>query len=123
MKNETQNRIQLFNNSNSGLPLFRSSFYIRSFTPYNFWTAKQDIKNGKIQIVETGEKPLKFKQKQNLAKSYDFVIYLSGCNVATDITNGTKYYNKAMIEQLENKYGSGWWIKFQTQIDSIDNIK
>lgn len=67
--------------------------------------------------------PLKFKQKQNLAKSYDFVIYLSGCNVTTDIINGTKYYNKAMIKQLENKYGSGWRIKFQTQIDSIDNIK
>ena len=91
------------------------------FTPFNFWTAGQDIKNGKIQIAEIGEMPLNFEQKQHLANSYDFDFYLFGCNVTTDIINGTEYYNKKMVDHLESKYGNGWWTKFQTQLDSIDN--
>ncbi len=93
------------------------------FTPFNFWTAGQDIKNGKIQIAEIGEMPLNFDQKQKLAKSYGFDFYLFGCNVTTDVINGTKYYNNKMVDHLENKYGAGWWTKFQAQIDSIDKAK
>ncbi len=93
------------------------------FTPFNFWTAGQDIKNGKIQIAEIGEMPLNFDQKQKLANSYGFDFYLFGCNVTTDVINGIEYYNKAMVDHLENKYGIGWWTKFQSQLDSIDNIK
>ncbi len=91
------------------------------FTPFNFWIARQDIKRGKIQIAEIGEMPLNFEQKQKLANSYGFDFYLFGCNVTTDIINGTEYYNKTIVEHLESKYGIGWWTKFQTQIDSIDN--
>lgn len=90
------------------------------FTKFNYWTAGQDIKNGKIQIVEIGEMPLNFKQKQKLANSYGFTFYLFGCNVTTGIINGTEYYNKKMVNYLESKYGVGWWTKFQTQLDSID---
>ena len=97
----------------------RSAFGL--FTSFNFWTAKQDIKNHKIQIAEIGEMPMNFEQKQKLAKSYGFDFNLLGCNVTTEINNGTKYYNKAMIEHLERKYGFSWWTKFQTQLDSIDN--
>ena len=93
------------------------------FTPFNFWTARQDIKNGKIQIAEIGEMPLNFEQKQKLANSYGFDFYLFGCNVTTDVINGTEYYNKEMIDFLERKYGFGWWTKFQTQLDSIGNSK
>ena len=28
-----------------------------------------------------------------------------------------------MVAHLESKYGIGWWTKFQSQLDSIDNIK
>lgn len=91
------------------------------FTPFNFWTAEQDIKNGNIQIVEVGELPLNFEQKQKLANSYGFDFYLFGCNVTDGTINGIKYYNKTMINHLENKYGNGWLTKFQTQLDSIDN--
>lgn len=70
------------------------------FTPFNFWTAGQDIKNGKIQIAEIGEMPLNFEQKQKLANSYGFDFYLFGCNVTTDVINGTEYYNRKMVEHL-----------------------
>ena len=96
-------------------------FMFGLFTPFNFWTAKQDIKNDKIQIAEIGEMPMNLEQKQKLANSYGFKFYLFGCNVTTDIINGTKYYNKTMVEHLESKYGVGWWTKFQTQLDSVDN--
>ena len=102
---------------------FGLRFAFGLFTPFNSWTAGQDIKNGKIQIAEIGEMPLNFQQKQKLANSYGFDFYLSGCDVTTDIINGTEYYNKAMVDHLESKYGIGWWTKFQSQLDSIDNIK
>jgi hypothetical protein len=99
----------------------RSAFGL--FTPFNILTAGKDIGNGKVQIIEIGEMPLNFEQKQKLAKSYGFYFYLFGCNISTDILNGKDYYNKKMINHLEGKYGSGWWTKFQIQLDSIDNKK
>jgi hypothetical protein len=100
---------------------FGLRFAFGLFTPFNFWTAQQDIINGKIQIVEIGELPQNFEQKQKLANSYGFGIYLFGCNVTTDAINGTKYYNRKMVDHLESKYGKGWWRTIQTQFDSIDN--
>ena len=100
---------------------FGLRFAFGLFTPFNFWTAGQDIKNGKIQITEIGEMPLNFEQKQKLANSYGFNFYLFGCNLTTDIINGTKYYNKKMVDHLESKFGVGWWTKFQNRLDSIDN--
>lgn len=102
---------------------FGLRFAFGLFTPFNFWTAGQDIKNGKIQIAEIGEMPLNFDQKQKLANSYGFKFYLFGCNVSTDIINGTEYYNNSMVDHLESKFGAGWWTNFQTQLDSIDNAK
>lgn len=101
---------------------FGLRFAFGFFTPFNFLAAGQDIKNGEIQIIEIGEKPLNFEQKQKLANSYGFDFYLYGCDISPDILNGTEYYNKKMVNYLESKYGSGWWTKFQTQLDSIDNI-
>lgn len=91
------------------------------FTPYNFWTARQDIHSGKIRIVEVGEMPLNFDKKQKLAEFYGFYFSLFGCSITSGIINGTEYYNNAIIEHLESKYGKGWWAKFQTQLDSIDH--
>ena len=102
---------------------FGLRFAFGFFTPYNVWTAKQDIKKRKVQIAEIGELPLNFEQKQKLANSYGLEFYLIGCNVTTDIINGTKYYNNAMIGHLESNYGIGWWTEFQIQLDSIDKAK
>ena len=100
---------------------FGLRFAFGLFTPINFWTARQDIKNDKIQIVELGELPLYHEQRQHLAKTYGFNFYFYGCNISTDIINGTKYYNKTIIAHLEKKFGDNWWSKFQNQLDSIDN--
>jgi len=93
------------------------------FTPLNSWTARQDIRDGKIQIVVLGEILPTDKQRQSLAKAYEFDFYFFGDNISTDIINGTKYYNQTMVDYLEKKYGLGWWTKFQSQLDSIDKAK
>jgi hypothetical protein len=89
------------------------------FTPFNSWTAHQDIKNGKIRIIELGELPLNHRQRIELANSFGFDIYYYGCNLTRDIINGTAYYNQTIIEHLEKKHGSSWWTNFQMQLDSI----
>jgi hypothetical protein len=93
------------------------------FTPYNYFTARQDASNNKIQIVEVGEKPMNYDEKQRLANSFGFSFHLFGCNVSSNIINGTKYYNRVMIDHLESEHGNNWWSNFQTQIDSIDKAK
>ncbi len=102
---------------------FGLRFALGLFTPFNFWTARQDIINDRIQIVEIGEMPLNFEQKQKLANKYGFNFYLFGCNVSTGIINGKEYYNRKMAGHLENKFGANWWTKFQNQLDSIDNAE
>ncbi len=99
------------------------NFVFGIFTPFNFWTAHQDIKNEKVQIVEIGEMPLNFDQKQKLANFYGFNFYQLGCNVSTGTINGTRYYNEVIVSHLENKLGTGWWTKFQYKLDSIDKAK
>lgn len=71
------------------------------FTPLNFWTARNDIENGKIQIVVIGEILPTDKQRQSLAKANGFNFYYFGDNISTDIINGAKYYNKAMVDYFE----------------------
>lgn len=102
---------------------FALRFLFGLFTPFNSWTAEQDIKKGKIQIVEPGEIPINLDQKQKIANSYGFNFHLLGCNVTMDIINGAKYYNKKMVDHLESKYGAGWWAKLQAQLDSVTNVK
>ncbi|PUB25901.1 hypothetical protein C8J95_11268 [Elizabethkingia sp. YR214] len=90
------------------------------FTPHNHFTAKQEIKQGKIRIIEIGELPPNFDQKQALAKAYGFEFEPAGCEVALEKINGIKHYNKLMIKALEKEHGAGWWEKFQSRLDSID---
>lgn len=92
-------------------------------TPFNSWTAKQDMKRGIIRIVEIGELPLNFQQKQELAKSYGFRYYLYGCVVTEAELSGIKRYNKIMFDYLEHKHGKGWQKTFQAQLDgSLDKV-
>ena len=98
-------------------------FVFGFFTPYNYYTASADIKNGNIQIIEYGEIMLNFDKELQFAKSYGFSFKPIGCMVSSDEINGIKYYNRKMISHLESRYGDGWWNKFEKQMDSIDNVQ
>jgi hypothetical protein len=91
------------------------------FTPYNSWTAEQDIKNNKVQIIAIGL-PYKPQVRQQLASKYGFQYNYIGCNATTELLNGTKYYNNKVKEFLANKYGADFWTTFQSQLDSANKL-
>jgi hypothetical protein len=94
------------------------------FTPYNFWTAKQDIANNKIQIIVIGL-PYYPQVRQLVAKDYGFNFNYVGCNATTELLNGTKYYNNQVENYLTKKYGDNFWRTFKLQVDSkiVNQIK
>ncbi len=75
------------------------------FTPYNFWTAKQDIANNKVQIIAVGL-PYYPEVEQRLANNYGFNFKYIGCIATTELLNGIKYYNKQVENYLTKKYGA-----------------
>ena len=91
------------------------------FTPYNSLTARQDIKNGQVQIIAIGL-PYIPQVRQRLAKQYGFEYNYVGCNATTELLNGSKYYNDFVEKYLTAKFGNDFWTKFNTQLDSIDNV-
>lgn len=82
-----------------GYLVLRFAFGI--FAPYNYFTAKAEIKKGKIRMIETGELPPNSEQKQTLAKTYGFEFEPAGCAVTAEIINGVNQHNKLMIKELE----------------------
>ena len=92
---------------------------------YNYFTAKRDIKNGKVQILETGlllPTPNIDWDKQQEAKKITAnyfgynSIYL-GCTV----TNGISIYNSVMEDYLDKRNGENWKIRQRQMLDSIIN--
>lgn len=91
------------------------------FTPYNPLTARHDIINGKIQIIAIGLPNMPI-DRQRLAKQYGFNFHYVGCNATTELLNGSKYYNNVVKEYLTAKYGKDFWTKFNSQLDSVENL-
>lgn len=92
------------------------------FTPYNSLTAKQDIKNGQVQIIAIGL-PYMPQVRQRLAEQYGFEYNYIGCNATTELLNGSRYYNEVVEKYLTDKFGQDFWTKFNAQLVSIDNRK
>ena len=94
---------------------------------YNYFSANRDIKNGKIQILETGlilpEPNVNWDKKQeaekNLEKEFGYKTVYLGCSV----TNGIVIYNSVMEDYLEKVNGENWRKKQQRMIDSLMNSK
>ena len=107
-----------------GLFYFGLRLLFGIFTPYNFWTAKQDIANSKVQIIAVGL-PYYPQVEQRFAKIYGFNFKYVGCNATTELLNGTKYYNKQVEGYLTKKYGENFWRTFKLQVDSniVNQIK
>lgn len=99
--------------------------YYGLYEEYNYFTAKRDIKNGKIQILETGlilpepkvdwNKMQKFKKK--LEKKFGYKLVYVGCTVR----HGIYIYNSVMERYLEKLNGKNWRIKERHMLDSLMN--
>ncbi|MEI8053536.1 MAG: hypothetical protein WCH52_07295 [Bacteroidota bacterium] len=88
------------------------------FTPYNFITARQDISNGKIQVIVYG-KPFRPEETQLRAKKYGFEFSFLNCMVTKELINGTNKYNQEVEKYLDAKYGADFLNRFYYQLDSI----
>jgi hypothetical protein len=92
---------------------------------YNYFTAKRDIKNNKIQILKTGltlpEPNVDWNKKQDaenkIAARFGYKFMSLGCTV----TNGIDIYNDVMEDYLEKVNGKNWRTKEQQTLDSIMN--
>jgi len=100
-----------------GLSYFGLRLLFGIFTPYNFWTAKQDIANGRVQIIAVGL-PYYPQVEKRLAQNFGFNFKYVGCNATKELLNGTKYYNKQVEHYLTKKYGENFWKTFKIQVDS-----
>ena len=94
---------------------------------FNYFSANRDIKNGKIQILETGlilpEPNVDWDKKQQaeklLEKQFGFKSVYLGCIV----THGIGIYNSVMEDYLEKVNGKNWRTKQRYMLDSIMNSK
>jgi len=94
---------------------------------YNYFSANRDIKNGKIQILETGlilpEPNVDWDKMQEaekkLEKKFGYKSVYLGCTV----THGIGIYNAVMEDYLENVNGKNWRTKQRHMLDSLMSSK
>ena len=89
------------------------------FEEYNYFTAKRDIKTGKIQILTAGhsiEPQLaeEMKAEDSLRKAFGYTIINIGI-----WSLGAEKYNNAIEVYLEEKNGQGWKDILNRKIDSV----
>lgn len=88
---------------------------------YNFITAKLDIKNGNIRIINTGYRITSSKDKEidMVAAKYGFKNIYIGNDTTKQKMSGIKNYNKITETYLTLRNGNNWRNNFQREIDSI----
>ncbi len=92
---------------------------------YNYFTAKRDIKNGKVEILETGlilPTPNVDWEKQQAAEKitanhFGYKSVYLGCTV----THGIGIYNNVMEDYLDKVNGKNWRAKSKQMFDSLMN--
>lgn len=91
---------------------------------YNSFAAKRDIKNGKVQILETGlVLPLgnnwerQQEIEQQIEKQFGFEVNEVGCTVFP----GMAKYNSVVEKYLDKRNGKNWKIRMKQRIDSALN--
>jgi hypothetical protein len=87
---------------------------------YNYFSAKRDLQNGKVQIVGIGLSEPESKEEQAIRRQFGYNIVSAGCSV---MNNGYKKYNSVMREYLDKVNGKGWQMKQRQQLASIRHIK
>lgn len=91
---------------------------------YNQWTAKEDIKNGTVQIIEVSGLIIRYDKdqpdyftKESIAEKYGFKYINLGCIYPG---NGFYHYNDVMYKYLEKMNGKGWQRKFEDELKAAE---
>jgi amino acid transporter len=95
---------------------------------YNYFTAKQDIRKGKIQLLETTGLTLPdpntnvdWNKKQNAEKKVEKQFGYKTINLGCTWTNGIGIYNSVMENYLKKVNGKNWRANERQIFDSIMN--
>jgi len=94
---------------------------------YNYFTAKQDIRNGKIQLLETGfilpdpNANVDWNEKQDVEKKIEKQFGYKTINLGCTVTNGIYIYNSVIEHYLEKVNGKNWRTKERQMFDSLMN--
>jgi hypothetical protein len=95
---------------------------------YNYFTAKQDIRKGKIQLLETTGLTLPdpntnvdWNKKQNAEKKVEKQFGYKTINLGCTWTNGIGIYNSVMENYLDKVNGKNWRANERQMFDSIMN--
>jgi hypothetical protein len=94
---------------------------------YNYFSANRDIKNGKIQLLETGlispEPNIAWDKKQEAEKKLEKQFGYKSVYLGCIVTHGIVIYNSVMEDYLDKVNGKNWKIKQQCMLDSLINSK
>ena len=94
---------------------------------YNYFTAKQDIRNGKIQLLETGltlpnpNTNVDWNKKQDAEKKVEKQFGYKSINLGCTWTNGIGIYNSVMENYLEKVNNKNWRKEKRKMLDSLMN--
>ena len=92
---------------------------------HNYFSAKRDIKNGKIQLLETGlilpEPNIDWDKKQDVEKRLEKQFGYKSIYLGCIVTHGIGIYNSVMEAYLEKVNGKNWRSKQQRMSDSLMN--
>jgi hypothetical protein len=94
------------------------------FSPYNYFTANRDIRNGKIRFVTYGLPMFSSKDEaiDSLAAKYGFGSTGIGCTVTEQEINAIATYNNVIENYLQKRNGKDWRAHYQRQVDSLYQI-
>lgn len=92
---------------------------------YNYFTAKRDIKNGKVQLLETGlilpspnvDWDKQQKAEKITANYFGYKLIYLGCIV----THGIDIYNNVVEDYLDKVNGNNWRVNSKRMFDSLMN--
>lgn len=89
---------------------------------YNYFSAKEDLKKGNVQILTAGQ--FVEIESEQTTKAKDLFRYQFGfklINVGI-YSNGLKRYNEVMKDYLSKKNGKDWEERLRLKIDSVSSV-
>lgn len=101
------------------LTLFCSWWFFGIFTPYNYFTAKNDISKGEIKILTFGEPALNPDLELEICQKYGFRYENLGCVIYPQKRNSANCYNKVVNDYLEKRNGKFWKDKLKEYLENL----
>ena len=94
------------------------------FTPINYFQAKADIKNGKIQILTYGLEIYDSEELNEIALEYGFQFKrVEDCTVTDHFINQVDSYNLAVENYLNELNGDQWLERFDKEAENRMKFK